>query len=272
MVPDGTNWEGWAIGDSTIANAMVTSAITLEGLTGKMPSVEVWLSPHAARLGRYTPGTCRLVLGADVQALMGAGPELAQQLIAAMITQCYIFENLTTGSHLEVKWWEIGLSLYLSDVIYPNASLELQWGIPAKLAQTEAATTLTQRGSANQPFFEYLDSRLGLQGTVDAVMQISFSGVESLPQIDELWHDCVTLLSQGVILDQGVIGFHTFAPAAAEFTLTETGTFVVAPRALGQERLHLKVEAAKTACIGVRGRGQPGHAGVLAARQERELR
>lgn len=246
-LPNQVVWAGWVIGDTTIPEAIVKSAIMLERLTGDMPVVETWLTPNKATGLSYRPGYCRIYFGSELQDFSKAGVALAKQVIAAEISRCYIFENLATGNIREAEWWEDGIAFYLSDVVYPNASWELYRGWPAELTKWEFSLSLPERTLINMPFFEYLDTRLGLQGTVDVAKQISSSGLESVPAIDDYWHEYVKSLTAGIIFDQS--GVHAYEPRSARYELAEATTILAQPPAFGQERIHLTVANGMHACL-----------------------
>lgn len=248
LFPDLDEWEGWVRGPSTIQDAIVASAITLEGLTGEKPGVEVWLTPWDGwSLIDRTPEQCSLYLASGAQALT-ASPPLLEQAVASAMARCYIAENFGLGDYETQKWWEDGLAWYLSDVIYPDSGFEtFVLDVPGTLSNEELSTTLLERSTANMPFFEFLDASLGLQGTVDAAATMQFSGPGSIPQIDELLHGYTKALTDGAILDQS--GVHPYPTPGETDELTPGLTIAVIPQPFGLGRVAVSFEGEAFACL-----------------------
>jgi hypothetical protein len=141
-----------------------------------------------------------------------------------------------------------GLAWYLSDVIYPENGFEtFVLDVPGTLSVEEPSTTLLERSTTNMAFFEFLDASLGLQGTVDAAATMQFSGLGSIPQIEELLHGYTKGLTDGAILDQG--GVHAYAPRGEAVALTEGLTITALPEAFGLERIGVSFDSEGFACL-----------------------
>ena len=160
-IAEGEEWQGWTRGPSTIRDAILASAVQLESMSGSMPAVAVWLAPYAGHsIVNLSGGLCGIQLNKGAQALRDRDPKLLQQAVASAIARCYVRWNfgLTGG-------WRNAIAWYLSDVIYPDASMEvLVLEVPNALAGEELGSTLIDRSLTNMPFFEYVDSARGLEG------------------------------------------------------------------------------------------------------------
>ena len=245
-IEDGEEWEGWVKGDSTIQNAMIASATQLESMSGGMPDVAVWLSPfNGGSTVVVDAGLCAIQLNKGAQALRDQNPEFLQQAIASALARCYIVWNFGLSGGGVLDWWEPGAEWYLSDVIYPNASMEvLVLKIPGTLAGEELGSALTDRSLTSMTFFEYLDAARGLEGTMAAVQTIAESGPDDVSGIEDLLHEYTKALTDGVIVDQG--GAHAYGPPS-EFTPLRKGTTISAePPPFGVARIRVSVEGGPT--------------------------
>lgn len=247
-IEPGESWEGWVRGDSTIQEAIIAAAITLEGLTGKMPKTDVWLTPNATNSIDHDPGHCQLLLGATSQELGERDSALLQQAVASAIARCYIFENLGQGDFESVKWWENGLAWYLSDVVYPEARFEKTvLDIPQALAGEELGSSVLDRANTNMALFEYLSFGYELQGTVDRATNMALTGLDSVPNIDRDLHGFAQALTDGAIFDQD--GIHRYIPPSSDFPVSDPIAIVALPKPFGMERIHLTVPAGRFACL-----------------------
>jgi len=254
---EGEEWEGWVKGDSTIQNAMIASATKLESMSGGMPDVAVWLSPFS---GGSTvvldAGLCAIQLNKGAQALGAQNPAFLQQAIASALARCYIVWNFGLSGGAVLAWWEPGVEWYLSDVIYPNASMELVvLKVPQTLAGEELGSALTDRSLTTMTFFEYLDAALGLEGTMAAVQTIAESGPDDVSGIDDLLHEYNQALTDGVIVDQG--GAHAYGPPADSHSLAEGVTISEKPQPYGLKRIRVSVASGQYACLEYPDAGNP---------------
>lgn len=144
-IAEGEEWQGWTRGPSTIRDAILASAVQLESMSGSMPAVAVWLAPYAGHsIVNLSGGLCGIQLNKGAQALRDRDPKLLQQAVASAIARCYVRWNfgLTGG-------WRNAIAWYLSDVIYPDASMEvLVLEVPNALAGEELGSThVSERAS-----------------------------------------------------------------------------------------------------------------------------
>ena len=209
-----------------------------------MLAVAVWLAPYAGHsIVNLSGGLCGIQLNKGAQALRDRDPKLLQQAVASAIARCYVRWNfgLTGG-------WRNAIAWYLSDVIYPDASMEvLVLEVPNALAGEELGSTLIDRSLTNMPFFEYVDSARGLEGTMTAVWTIAESGPGDISGIDELLHDYNKALTDGVIIDQG--GGHSYGPPSKFRPLSEGVTISTKPKPFGVERIRVGVGSGDYACL-----------------------
>lgn len=239
-----TQWEGWILGPSTIRDAIRKSAIQLESMSGSMPEIEVWLAPFQGNSWvALDSGLCTIQLNRGAQALRDQDPALLQQAVAATMARCYIELNFGLSEQ-----WESPLSWYLSDVVYPTASMETVFlKVPTALQSEELATTLLQRSLTNMTFFEFLDAAVGLEGTIGAVGTIAGSSLKDVSGIDDHLHEYNKALTDGVILDQA--GAHGYGPPADFTALTEGVTISTSPTPFGVERIRVSVDGSDYACL-----------------------
>ena len=251
--PDEDEWEGWTRGPSTVRDAIRKTAAQLEGMDGNMQKVEVVLGPgqgHSSVLLEGT-GTCTIVLNRGAQALRDQSPALLQQAVASAISRCYIDWNFGVA-----EAWESPAAWYLSDVIYPNASMETTvLNIPGLLGREELRSALTERSLTNMPFFEYVDSARGLEGAMAALVAIAGTGPAAISGIDDLLHEYAKSLTDGVIIDQG--GAHSFGPGADRYDLSPGLTISAEPRAFGLERVQVTAPSGMYACMEYPNAGNP---------------
>lgn len=244
--PDLDEWEGWVRGPSTIFDAVVKSVKQFEGMDGELPRVEVYLGPfegHSVVLLEEASGTCWITLNKGAQALRDQGPPLLQQAVASTIARCYVDWNF--GAPEE---WESPAAWYLSDVIYPNASIETKvLTVPALLAGEELRTTLTERSLTNMPFFEHIHRDRGLEGAMAALLAIVEAGPGAIEGIDDLWHEYAKRLTDGVISDRG--GAHTFGAGAERYDASPGLTVRAQARSFGLERVQFTAPPGMYACM-----------------------
>ena len=228
----------------SLRDAIRKSAIQFEGMSGDMPRVEVWLAPFEGHSWVTLDGDlCTIQLNKGAQALRDQDPALLQQGVAATIARCYIDWNLGLSEQ-----WESPLSWYLSDVIYPNASMEVAvLGIPTALQSEELSSTLLSRSLTNMPFFEFLDAAVGLEGTMTAVETIAESDLASVSGIDDHLHEYNKALTDGVIIDRG--GAHGYGPPSDFTELAEGTTITANPQPFGVERIRVNVGGGDYACL-----------------------
>jgi hypothetical protein len=246
--PDLDEWEGWVRGPSSpISEAIRKTARFLEGLDGDSPRMDIALGPFntgsSVQLTELWDGYCQIVLNKGAQILRDVDPALLQQSVAATMGMCYLSHNFGYDQQLE-----LAASYYLSDVVYPDASMEtVVFKIPATLGGEELRTTLTERSLTNMPFFEYVDSARGLDGALEAYEAMVQGGPSAVSGIDDLWHDYVEALTDGVIIDQA--GAHPFGPGAQRFDASPGLRINAEPRAFGLERIQLTVPSGMYACM-----------------------
>ncbi len=243
--PGETEWEGWTFGPSTIRDAIHKTAVQLEGMGGGMPRVSVVLAPFEGHswVTLRPDGLCEILLNKGAQALRDKDPALLQQAVASTIARCYIDWNFQLPEQ-----WEAPIAWYLSDVVYPRASMEtVILKIPETLASEELSTPVDERSLSNMAFFEYVDAALGLQGTMDAVGTFAASGLGSVPSIEGLLHEYAKSLADGFIQDQA--GTHVYAPPAERMPLSQGQTISADIAAFGVERIHVVVPAGNYACL-----------------------
>lgn len=253
--PDLDEWEGWVRGPkdtgdfsgSPIHSAIIDSVTSLEAMSGEMPPVAVWLTPYKGESWvDWAPHGCSIYLASGAQELQGG---YLQQAVASTVARCYIQENIGgRGDYEGNRWWTDGLAWYLSDVIYPSMSFELDvLRVPSVLAGEERASSLHGRALGNMPFFEYLDAALGLEGTLGAALTIASSGLENVSGIDELLHEYAKALTDGVIVDQG--GAHPYGPPVLPAPLSPGLTIPVQVMPFGVERVRASVGPGEYACL-----------------------
>ncbi len=243
--PDLDEWEGWVRGPSSpISESIRKTARFLEGLDGDSPRMDIILGPfNASSAVTLVEGHCHIVLNKGAQLLRDVDPALLQQGVSATMAMCYLEHNFGYDQQSE-----LAASYYLSDVVYPDASIEtVVFKIPATLGGEELRTTLTERSLTNMPFFEYVDSARGLDGALEAYEAMVQGGPAAVGGIDDLWHDYVEALTDGVIIDQG--GAHPFGPGAQRFDASPGLRINAEPRAFGLERIQLTVPSGMYACM-----------------------
>jgi hypothetical protein len=206
--------------------------------------MDIILGPlNASSSVTLTEGYCQIVLNKGAQLLRDVDPALLQQGVASTMASCYLEHNFGYDQQSE-----LAASYYLSDVVYPDASMEtVVFKIPATLGGEELRTTLTERSLTNMPFFEYVDSARGLDGAIEAYEAMVQGGPAAVSGIDDLWHDYVEALTDGVIIDQA--GAHPFGPGAQRFDASPGLRIKAEPRAFGLERIQLTVPSGMYACM-----------------------
>jgi hypothetical protein len=245
VFPDLDEWEGWTRGPSSpISEAIRKTARFLEGRAGESPQIDVVLGPlnsHSTVV--LDQGRCQIVLNKGAQLLRDVDPALLQQAVASVMASCYLEHNFGYSEN-----WELAASYYLSDVVYPAASMEtVVFKIPDALGREELLTTLTERSITNMPFFEYAHSARGVAGAIDAYGEIVGGGPAAVGGIDELWHDYAKRLTDGMIIDQA--GGHSFGPGAQRFDASPRLRIKADPRPFGLERIQLTVPSGMYACM-----------------------
>ena len=239
-----TEWEGWTHGPSTIRDAILKTAVQLESMSGDTPRIVVGLAPFEGHsLVLLDEDQCWIQLNKGAQTLRDRDPSLLQQAVASAMARCYIEWNFGRSEQ-----WESPIAWYLSDVVYPNASMELLvLKVPEVLAGEELSTTLTDRSLANMPFFEYLDAALGLEGTMEAVGTIAESGLKDISGIDNHLHEYAKALTDGVIVDQA--GAHGYGPPSDFTPLSDGLTISTQPKPFGLERIRVTAPSGQYACL-----------------------
>ena len=257
VLEEGEEWVGWVKGESTIGNAMFQSIEFFEGLSGKMPPVSVWLTPFQG--GSYIVGeggegdACNVMLASGAQGLRDQDPALLQQAIAFSFASCYIIENF--GDQDISSWWADGLGWYLSDVVFPDASLEIELlHVPSTLAGEELGTTILERTITNMAFFEWMDAASDVEGVLSTAATINTSGLDAVANVADLLHDFEKALSDGVIVDQG--GAHEFTPGADSYILAKGDKVEAKPQPFGVVRVEVLVPSGMFACVKYDSKGE----------------
>ncbi len=257
LLEEGEEWVGWVKGESTIGNAMFQSIEFFEGLSGKMPPVSVWLTPFQG--GSYIVGeggegdACNVMLASGAQGLRDQDPALLQQAIAFSFASCYIIENF--GDQDISSWWADGLGWYLSDVVFPDASLEIELlHVPSTLAGEELGTTILERTITNMAFFEWMDAASDVEGVLSTAATINTSGLDAVANVADLLHDFEKALSDGVIVDQG--GAHEFTPGADSYILAKGDKVEAKPQPFGVVRVEVLVPSGMFACVKYDSKGE----------------
>jgi hypothetical protein len=253
LTPDieaGESWAGWVRAERTEESSPILQAIErsiefFESLPGVPPPVAVWLTPLQG--GSYTDfdfDVCNVMLASNAQALLYDDPAAFSQALAFAFATC----NIASTAEDEEEWWESGLAWYLSDIVYPAASMEVNHlRIPTLLESEELATAIPDRAVTNMPFFEWLDAALGLDGTIAAARTIRSRGLAAVSDIDVLLHEYEQALTDGVIVDSG--GAHVYAPQADYFELSKGLTIEADPLPFGVERIEVNAPPGLWACL-----------------------
>jgi hypothetical protein len=244
-------WKGWEPPFSVIEDAISKTASRLEKFPGEMPSIEVETSPWSLlRDGvgfNKGLGKCKFVLGTQFQTLLKIGADLAGQAIAEGMAECYHIHNFGPLADPTWDWWSTGLSWYLSDLVYPNASLEIfLLSMPQKLADQELDTDMLDRNFTNMAFYEYLHVAIGEDGIFAFAETVASLG-QYQEGMDPLLHEYAKTLSDAVILDQA--GFHEYVPPAKRVTLSAGTTVTAVVDKFGTTRVQVTVEGGEYACL-----------------------
>lgn len=265
---------GWELHhiDSAL-EAMVTSASKLEPL-GTMPRVNVVFSVLAKGytfFNLFNTGECTHFIPERFQTLEESQ---FKQALAALLANCLLRGTFNTVD----SWWYYGMSIYLSDFVYPLVDHEwdefpmwtddvapLNW-----LQAHDPDTSLLERTVANWALFECVHGDLGAKGVLGIVPGLPTS---LNPYLHEFYED----LTDGTFHDVagptpcGGGGFVGLWPDAASVFISAPLEATLVPPIYGGMRLHATVTPGKFACLATfqRGdlevswrKGAPGGAGV----------
>lgn len=247
---DVENTHGWTDAHLVAAiDALERSALNFEA-RGTMPAnLEIMFTPLGTNrsVGLGDTDSCLITLNTPMQALFAQSADKYGQWIAHEIGRCYARSNFPAGSLDESRWWETGYVWYLSDTVFPNASIETDLlGLPQALAGEELATVVPGRVIGNIAFFESVHEQSSASSVDDMIRAIP-AGLDTYNGAGMLTHEFVKVLTDGLILDQG--GAHNYAPDADDFELAEGLVIIAEPQPFGVERLHLTVPSGKYACV-----------------------
>ena len=239
--PDEGNTAGWTDDHFTWAlAAMGDSAKRYEPL-GSMPNVSIMLTPIEgvdASTDTYDAADCSINLNTGLQLHDEAG---FKQSVALEMAHCLISGTFTSSP----SWWQGGLAIYLSGVVYPAANAE-HLELPDLLASVELDSTLLQLSSTNWIFFEYAHGFLGTEGIFELVDSLPpLSGVSG---IEDRFHKFKQALTNETISDLGP-GTVPIVPEAWDVPIEEGNNVTVTAAPFGTYRLWATVAPGMKACV-----------------------
>ena len=246
---------GWAV------KAMEDSAKKYEAM-GEMPQVTITFTPRDAPYAHtddeIADRWCGVFLNRPMQQYNNH--YFFKQWIAGEMAHCMIsktFPAQVSAGYEVIRWWKLGLAIWLSTVVYPTANLELET-LPGHLAAVELETTLLDRDSTNWLFFEHANEFIGfeLDGNFDLIKSLPSGGGRAKQEDALAAYDGIERM------------LHTFAQGLTEFNIPDSGggqvpyevradTVAISgpivlledPQRFGVVRLHLVVDPGKYACV-----------------------
>ncbi len=235
------NTAGWTDDHITwTLAAMRDSAQSYEPL-GSMPNVSIMLTPFEgvdASTDTYDASDCSISLNTGLQVHDEAG---FKQSVALEMAHCLISGTFTSPP----SWWQGGLAIYLSGVVYPSANAE-HLELPELLASVELDTTLLQLSYTNWIFFEYAHQFLDTEGIFDLVN--SLPPLSAVSGIEDRFHKFKQSLTDETIPDLGP-GTVPIVPEAWDVPIEEGNNVTVTAAPFGTYRLWATVAPGMKACV-----------------------
>jgi hypothetical protein len=261
-----SNYEevGWTDAQvAWIVEAFSRSATTYEAL-GLMPSVDLLVTPLGGpeTVVYGTVSLCSINVNSGLQ----SQPEgHFKQTIAADMASCMLsatFAPQLKGGYQAARWWNDGLRVYLSNVVYPAPACggercDFEWvDLPGLLAAAERGNTVLDRASTNWALFQHLSWSEDNAGIMFLISTLPSSGgtsaqraaLAAYPGMDELYHRFAQGLTDAAVPDTGG-GLVPYKPKADEITISDRMLIIDQPEPFGVVRLHLTVDAGRLACM-----------------------
>ncbi len=239
--------------------AVKDSAETYEGM-GKMPDVSFALTPWDAPISHTDTelDVCLITVNTPMQSF---NEDIFRQRIARAMAYCMISETFPAQvkAGWEVtRWWQEGLALWLSALVYPETDWEQSAELGGRslleaLVAVELETTLLDRSFENWVFFAHARESIALplirqlpSGGGRAAQENALAGYEG---IDLLFHTFAEGLTDESIPDPDRDQAIWFKARAHEVPISGRTVIWAEPQRFGVERLQLVVDPGKYACI-----------------------
>ncbi len=234
---------------------------------GKMPKVFFVLTPWNAPISLTDTelDVCLIALNTPMQ---GFGDAFFQRTAREM-AYCMISETFpaqVNAGYEATRWWQEGLALWLSAVVYPADNWE--WSAEQRgrslleaLVAVELETTLLDRSYENWLFFAHAQEPIALplirhlpSGGGRAAQENALAGYEG---IDLLFHTFAEGLTDESIPDPESPGETVWFEARAyEAPISGRTMLWAEPQRFGVVRLHLVVDPGKYACVEYKEKGE----------------
>jgi len=180
--------------------------------------------------------------GTKFQGVAAINEKHAEQLVACYVAYGTLRHLFPAGTFAN-KAWSDGGAMFLSDVVYPNAQMEKEYGSTEYLAGVETSKSMLDYNTSNWAFLEYM---FDIPIVLD-LLKTPVNGIGSFPYIKDYIHGYAKKLTAGEIPDMG--SPHYYLPPTQYVGLSNRGNHPFPIWAYRPLRVEFSVDGGDYACV-----------------------